>query len=266
MHSCRTKPKNCCRGLELSNLQIRILVEQLFKEHMLGYDSDMSGMKEDINQLTSDLVCVNQELNRFIASLANTLDEYSTLEYTQFIEQNLRNLIEAQDLAINEFETAIINQLETNSTELASALAGLRHDTSNLVHELRQEMADLEPTRDAYKVAVDGGFVGSESEWLDSLKGKSAYELAKAHGFSGSEAEWVTTIKGPKGEKGDDGQVIINQNGNQPLKLWVGTQAEYDDVAKQNDTIYMLSDSGLTQNWPDLEFGGSYIPYYEGGG
>lgn len=51
----------------------------------------------------------------------------------------------------------------------------------------------------AYSIAVRNGFVGSEEEWLESLKGdagKSAYEIAVEHGFPGTIDEWLSQIGG----------------------------------------------------------------------
>lgn len=46
----------------------------------------------------------------------------------------------------------------------------------------------------AYEIAVRNGFTGSESEWLESLKGMSAYETAVKNGFVGSESEWLASL------------------------------------------------------------------------
>lgn len=35
--------------------------------------------------------------------------------------------------------------------------------------------------------------------------GKSAYEIAVDNGFVGTEQEWLASLKGPKGDKGDPG-------------------------------------------------------------
>lgn len=82
------------------------------------------------------------------------------------------------------------------------------------------------PGDSAYDIAVINGFVGTEQDWLASLKGadgargadgtngtngtdgedgKSAYEIAVDNGFVGSEALWLESLKGPKGDKGDQG-------------------------------------------------------------
>ena len=87
----------------------------------------------------------------------------------------------------------------------------------------------------AYEVAVDNGFVGTESQWLASLKGDkgdkgdqglqgiqgnpgtpgtngtngadgdSAYQVAVNNGFVGSEAAWLASLEGPEGPPGADG-------------------------------------------------------------
>ncbi len=65
--------------------------------------------------------------------------------------------------------------------------------------------------KSAYEIAKDGGYKGTEAEWLASLKGKdgtngtngvngkSAYEIAKAAGYKGTEAEWLASLKGKDG-------------------------------------------------------------------
>ena len=80
------------------------------------------------------------------------------------------------------------------------------------------------PGKSAYELAVDQGFSGTESQWLESLKkgpagpqgqpgkdgkngidGKSAYELAKEQGFAGTESEWLKSLVGPEGPQGKQG-------------------------------------------------------------
>jgi hypothetical protein len=37
------------------------------------------------------------------------------------------------------------------------------------------------------------------------IQGKSAYEIAQVNGFVGSEKEWLLSLKGSKGDKGEKG-------------------------------------------------------------
>lgn len=93
----------------------------------------------------------------------------------------------------------------------------------------------------AYQLAVAGGYTGTQTDWLASLKGpkgdqgdtgltgpqgvpgkqgdpgpkgepgvagkdgESAYQVAVDGGFSGTEAEWLASLKGQKGDQGDPG-------------------------------------------------------------
>lgn len=54
----------------------------------------------------------------------------------------------------------------------------------------------------AYQVAVNNGFVGSESAWLASLvgpQGISAYQVAVANGFVGTQSAWLASLVGAQG-------------------------------------------------------------------
>lgn len=73
--------------------------------------------------------------------------------------------------------------------------------------------------KSAYEIAVDNGFVGTEQEWLESLKGEyagqglSAYEIAVKNGFEGTEIQWLESLKGEKGDAVDDGfETAISQS------------------------------------------------------
>lgn len=103
----------------------------------------------------------------------------------------------------------------------------------------------------AYDIALASGFVGTEAEWLASLKGDkgdtgdagaagadgqdgaTAYELAVAAGYSGTEAEWLASLKGDKGDTGDAGAAGADgQNGESAYALAVaagysGTEPEW---------------------------------------
>lgn len=57
--------------------------------------------------------------------------------------------------------------------------------------------------KSAYQIALDGGFTGTSQEWLESLvgvEGKSAYQVAVEAGFSGTNLDWLDSLKGDTGE------------------------------------------------------------------
>jgi hypothetical protein len=116
----------------------------------------------------------------------------------------------------------------------------------------------------AYEIALANGFVGTEQQWLDSLKGLdgvdgqdgadgqdgtngqnglSAYETALANGFVGTEQQWLDSLKGLDGINGQDGADGTNgQNGLSAYQIavdngFVGTEQEWLDSLKGLDGI-----------------------------
>jgi hypothetical protein len=116
----------------------------------------------------------------------------------------------------------------------------------------------------AYQVAVTGGFVGTEAEWIASLvgaqgiqgvagtngtngeqgiqgiqgpsgtngtngvDGASAYEVAITNGFVGTEVQWLASLEGPQGIQGIQG--IQGNTGDQGLQ---GIQGVKGDTGEQ---------------------------------
>ena len=50
--------------------------------------------------------------------------------------------------------------------------------------------------RSAYEEAVRQGYIGTEQEWLETLKGENAYQLAVMEGYEGSLDEWLESLNG----------------------------------------------------------------------
>ena len=86
-------------------------------------------------------------------------------------------------------------------------------DSSTSTFQVRNGAAGSQG-KSAYQSAVDTGYVGSESEWVESLQGEpgrpgtpgrpgdpglSAYEIAVDAGFVGDEAAWLESLKGAPG-------------------------------------------------------------------
>ena len=108
--------------------------------------------------------------------------------------------------------------------------------TPDLYQQLLQKISEKgKDGKSAYEIAIEHGFVGTEAEWLESLKGvdgkngvdglpgkdgksgadglpgrdgingtdgKSAYIIAVEHGFTGTENEWLQSLKGADGKDG----------------------------------------------------------------
>jgi hypothetical protein len=59
---------------------------------------------------------------------------------------------------------------------------------------------------------VEHGFVGTEAEWLESLRGPqgdSAYQVAVEQGFVGTKDQWLESLRGPEGPQGVSGGFLF---------------------------------------------------------
>ena len=96
--------------------------------------------------------------------------------------------------------------------------------------------------KSVYEIAVAGGFMGTEAEWLltlkgtdgvdgvDGIDGKSAYASALNNGFIGTEVEWLASMKGTDGVYGIDGTNGIDGRDAYDLAVaggFTGTEAEW---------------------------------------
>lgn len=169
--------------------------------------------------------------------------------------------------------------------------------TPDLYQQLLQKINETEKGADgksAFEIAVENGFVGTETEWLESLKGadgrdgidgkdgtmgpqgekgppgadgppgrdgmngsdgingKSAFEIAVENGFVGSETEWLESLKGKDGADGRDGadgavgpqgeQGPPGKDGVTPDMSEYSTKADYEDLQRK---LQSLQDSAM---------------------
>lgn len=169
--------------------------------------------------------------------------------------------------------------------------------TPDLYQQLLQKITEAEKGADgksAFEIAVENGFVGTEAEWLESLKGKdgavgpqgeqgppgadgqpgkngeqgspgvdgrdgldgtngkSAFEIAVENGFVGSETEWLESLKGKDGADGRDGadgavgpqgeQGPPGKDGVTPDMSEYSTKADYEDLQRK---LQSLQDSAM---------------------
>lgn len=159
--------------------------------------------------------------------------------------------------------------------------------TPDLYQQLLQKISEKgKDGKSAYEIAVEHGFVGTEVEWLESLKGvdgkdgvngkdgcdgrngadglpgrdgidgKSAYIIAVEHGFTGTENEWLQSLKGADGK-----DEIIPDMSNYATKTDI---AELQEQIRQISGISYISvfesDSDTLQ-----KYGDSIYTYYNDG-
>ena len=174
--------------------------------------------------------------------------------------------------------------------------------TPDLYQQLLQKISEKgKDGKSAYEIAVEHGFVGTEVEWLESLKGvdgkdgvngkdgcdgrngvdgllgkdgkdgadglpgrdgidgidgKSAYIIAVEHGFSGTETEWLQSLKGADGRDG-----IIPDMSN------YATKADIAELQKQIKNISGIHYISVFESGSDAlqKYGDSIYTYYNDG-
>ena len=172
--------------------------------------------------------------------------------------------------------------------------------TPDLYQQLLQKISEKGGNgKSAYEIALEHGFVGTEAEWLESLKGKdgaigpqgeqgppgadgqpgkngeqgspgvdgrdgldgtngkSAFEIAVENGFVGTEAEWLESLKGKDGAVGPQGeQGPPGKDGVTPDMSEYPTKADYENLQLK---LQSLKDStmdyiiGLTNRCDSLD-------------
>ena len=162
--------------------------------------------------------------------------------------------------------------------------------TPDLYQQLLQKISDKgKDGKSAFEIAIEHGFVGTEVEWLESLKGvdgkdgvngkdgcdgrngadglpgrdgidgtdgKSAYIIAVEHGFTGTENEWLQSLKGSDGKDGIT-----------PDMSEYATKADIADLQEQIRQISGISYISVFENGSDVlqKYGDSVYTYYNDG-
>ena len=111
---------------------------------------------------------------------------------------------------------------------------------------------------DAYQIALNNGFEGTVTEWLESLHGTngingtngtngtngvdgedglSAYQIAVNNGFVGDVSAWLNSLKGANGNDGDTGPQGISAYQSAVNEGFVGTEEEWLESLRGADGV-----------------------------
>lgn len=150
--------------------------------------------------------------------------------------------------------------------------------TPDLYQQFLQKISEKgKDGKSAFEIAIEHGFVGTEAEWLKSLKGvdgkdgvnglpgrdgidgtdgKSAYIIAVEHGFTGTENEWLQSLKGADGKDGIT-----------PDMSDYATKTDIADLQKQIESISGISYISVFESGSDTlqKYGDSIYTYYNDG-
>ena len=90
----------------------------------------------------------------------------------------------------------------------------------------------------AYEIAVANGYVGTEEQWLESLKGEKG-DKGDPFTWDDLTAEQKKELTGPKGDKGDTGEIgYIFFGSDNDGHLYVVIAEEIDEIS------FRISDDG----------------------
>lgn len=117
-------------------------------------------------------------------------------------------------MALSPFEQFVNQELPTRIGTIASpvdVVEGTIPVTTGAGLQVIFKSVDdvLGQAKTAFDLAVEGGFVGTLEDWLESLigaEGKSAFDIAVDLGFTGNEQDFIDSLKGEDGVIGVDGQ------------------------------------------------------------
>lgn len=111
-------------------------------------------------------------------------------------------IISAYELAVKKGYQGTQEEFYATFSELTKTMNATKETAKGLqtkLEELSREWQELNT---------------SITDKLSTIKdGKSAYELAEEHGYVGTEEEWLASLKGLKGDKGDTGLLALVNHG-----------------------------------------------------
>ena len=166
----------------------------IWKVYRLGEAEDLSGKQVDVKLLDKNGIC--QKITYSIEENVVTI----------VFEGRYQRVLGGYILYLSENEGRE-NMTTIDYVEAFKLVAFSIGQGGSDEHGVKTNASSLEITSDisapsnglsAYEIAVKNGYIGTESEWLESLKGKdgqSAYEIAVAHGYVGTEEEWLESLK-----------------------------------------------------------------------
>lgn len=100
---------------------------------------------------------------------------------------------------------------------------------------------DGAPGKSNYELALEDGFVGTLTDYLQSIKGedgrdgKDLYQIALDTGFNGTEADFLDYMRPKDGKNGKDGESVYKLA--QRVDNFTGTELEFLDSLKGTDGL-----------------------------
>ena len=159
----------------------------------------------------AEWLTLKQEVSDAIDGIDVRLDTYKA-ETTQMLEFNLAEYKSRATSGINTaletYETqtdANLNEkFQTYSAKVSSDINRMFDDSDRTSKEKIDEyISEIEQRRIAGEFNGSDGYTPvKDVDYFDGVNGKSAYQIAVDNGFIGTEAEWLSSLRGADGKDG----------------------------------------------------------------
>ncbi len=163
------------------------------------------------SQRQAEWLTLKQEVSDAINGIDGSLDTYKA-ETTQMLESNLaeyeRQTTTGINTALKTYETqtdANLNEkFQTYSAKVSSDINRMFDDSDRTSKEkIDGYISEIEQRRIAGEFNGSDGYTPvKDIDYFDGVNGKSAYQIAVDNGFIGTEAEWLTSLRGADGKDG----------------------------------------------------------------
>ena len=163
------------------------------------------------SQRQAEWLTLKQEISDAIDGIDGSLDTYKA-ETTQMLESNLaeyeRQTTSNINTALKTYETqtdANLNEkFQTYSAKVSSDINRMFDDSDRTSKEkIDGYISEIEQRRIAGEFNGSDGYTPvKDIDYFDGVDGKSAYQIAVDNGFIGTEAEWLASLRGADGKDG----------------------------------------------------------------
>ena len=208
------------------------------------------------SQRQAEWLTLKQEVSDAINGIDGSLDTYKA-ETTQMLESNLaeyeRQTTSNINTALKTYETqsdANLNEkFQTYSAKVSSDINRMFDDSDRTSKEkIDGYISQIEQRRIAGEFNGSDGYTPVKNiDYFDGVNGKSAYQIAVDNGFIGTEAEWLASLRGADGKDGV--QPDWNQN-DETAQDYVKNRPFYmgdpvEAVLVEESTASFVDDGGL---------------------
>lgn len=144
---------------------------------------------DDTDKTSNKIITDSQvEIPDFLIAMNGTITAY-----LQYIDENSQTTKKFLVIPVQERKQPEEYISEDDEPGFRADMQKIMNDTKEIAESVK-------------KMANDGVFNGKDGEnGKDGIPGKSAYEIAVKGGYEGTETQWIASLKGDKGDTGEKG-------------------------------------------------------------